>query len=214
MKTALITGASSGIGLEMAKYHASLGGDLVIVARSEQKLEELKAKLEKEYGIAVAVIAMDLTGEHSAKELMDEIYERDINVDYLINNAGIGECGAFADVELGLLQQLIQLNITTLTNLTHYFVKEKLAKKQEAKILNVASTAAFQGVPYMGVYAASKAYVLSFTEALAVELKDKGITVTALCPGPTKSNFGNAANLDSKLANFPLLPSARTMSLS
>lgn len=211
MSTALITGASSGIGYEMAIYHASKGGDLVIVARSESKLEALKNLVTSKYGVDCAAIPMDLTIENAAKILLDELDEKKISVDYLINNAGIGFTQKFKDEELGTWQQMIQLNISVLTDLTYYFIQSKLEQKVPAKILNVASTAAFQGIPFMSVYSATKAYVLSFTEGLAEELKNTNITISALCPGPTRSNFGASANLDERLSNSRLLPTAKSV---
>ncbi len=208
MKTALVTGASSGIGYELAICHAKQGGDLVVTARSVHQLNMLKSTVESKYGVKCAVIPSDLTVENAAKKLMDEIDEHNIEIDYLINNAGVGMNGSFEDGDIAAMQQMVQLNITALMDLCYYFVREKRKKNAAAKILNVASTAAFQGIPYVSVYAATKAFVLSFSEGLAGELKKTDITVTALCPGPTKSNFGMNANVDEKMANFPLLPSA------
>ena len=208
MKTALVTGASSGIGYEMAIYHAKKGGDLIVAARSEHQLNMLKNLVESKYGVKCEVIPTDLTEENAGKKLMDEIHARKLNVDYLINNAGIGLTESFVDSDIAALQQMVQLNITALMDLCYYFVKEKRTGNKPAKILNVASTAGFQGIPYISVYAATKAFVLSFSEGLAGELKQTDISVTALCPGPTKSNFGMNANINQNMSNFPLLPSA------
>jgi short-subunit dehydrogenase len=208
MKTALVTGASSGIGYELAICHAKNGGDLIIAARSEHQLNMLKNTVVSQYGVKCEVIPMDLTEENAGKKLMDEIHSKGLSIDYLINNAGVGMTGEFTEIEISTLQQMVQLNITALMDLCYYFVKDKKESNQPGKILNVASTAAFQGIPYISVYAATKAFVLSFSEGLAGELKNSEITVTALCPGPTKSNFGLNSNVDAKMANFPLLPSA------
>lgn len=208
MKRALITGASSGIGYELAICHAKAGGDLIVVARSVHQLNMLKSTVESRYGVSCEVISMDLTEENAGKKLLDEIDARKLTVDYLINNAGVGMTGDFVENDIAGLQQMIQLNIIALMDLCYYFVQDKKNANKAAKILNVASTAAFQGIPYISVYAATKAFVLSFSEGLAGELKGTDITVTALCPGPTKSNFGLNANIDEKVANFPLLPSA------
>jgi short-subunit dehydrogenase len=208
MKTALVTGASSGIGYELSKIHVQNGGDLVIVARSVNKLNEIKADFEERFDVKVSVIAKDLSGEYAAKEIWDELSEIGVSVDYLINNAGVGDTNAFIDADLPTLQLMIQLNVTSLINLCYYFLQEKKEKKKPGKILNVASTAGFQGVPFMAVYAATKSFVVSFTEALAEESKDANVTVTALCPGPTKTNFGEASNIKGSFANFALLPTA------
>lgn len=208
MSTALITGASSGIGYELALYHASTGGDLIIVARSENKLEALKTLVTGKFNINCTVIPMDLTADNAGKILMDEIHNKKLNVDFLINNAGVGFTQSFTKEDITTWQQMIQLNINALTDLCYYFIQEKTKTKQPGKILNVASTAAFQGIPYMSVYSATKAYVLSFSEALALELKQTNLTITALCPGPTRSNFGSSANLDERISNSRILPAA------
>jgi short-subunit dehydrogenase len=198
-KTALITGASSGIGYELAMVHASKKGDLVLVARREDKLLEMKHLLEKKYAIAVEVIALDLIKEGSIAELYNRIVEKNICIDYLINNAGFGEFGFFHENDWEKEAAMIDLNIKALTHLTKIFIKE-MVKRGNGKILNVASTAAFQPGPLMAVYYATKHYVLAFTEAVANELKGTNVTLTALCPGPTQSGFLDAANLkDSKL---------------
>jgi short-subunit dehydrogenase len=211
MSTALITGASSGIGYELAIYHASCGGNLIIVARSENKLNALKNLVTSEFQVDCHVIAMDLTTENAGKILMDEIQSQQLEVDYLINNAGVGFTQDFVKEDITTWQQMIQLNITALTDLCYYFVQQKLESGEHGKILNVASTAAFQGIPYMSVYSATKAYVLTFTEALAEEIKNTKLTVTALCPGPTRSNFGSTAGLDERISNARVLPSASSV---
>ncbi len=209
METALVTGASSGIGLEFAKIHAQKGGDLVLVARSEQKLMDLKEQWEKEYQVSVKIISKDLSGENAAKEVFDELSEMATSVQILINNAGVGDSGQFGEGELWRYQQMIQLNITSLTDLCYYFVKQLESKNQGGRILNVASTAAFQGIPHMAVYSGTKAYVLSFSEALAGEYVKKGISVTALCPGPTKTEFASNANMKASVMELPIFPSGK-----
>ncbi len=211
MSTALITGASSGIGYELAIYHAAAGGDLIVVARSENKLEALKTLVTSKFDVNCEVIPMDLTIENAGKILMDEILNRKLDVDYLINNAGVGFAQEFMKEDITTWQQMIQLNVSALTDLCYYFVKHKQQSKEHGKILNVASTAAFQGIPFMSVYSATKSYVLTFSEALAQELKNSNITVTALCPGPTRSNFGATAGLDERLSNSRVLPSASSV---
>jgi len=207
--TALITGASNGIGMELAKVHAQKGDNLVLVARNINKLNELKSELENQYKISVHNIAKDLALRNSAKEVFDELKEKNIQVDYLINNAGFGDFGMFADADWDKTEQMINLNITTLTHFTKLFVAE-MVKRGKGKIMNVASTAAFQSGPTMAVYYATKAYVLSFSEAIDNELRPKGITVTALCPGPTESGFQDTAAMqESKLVKGRKLPTSK-----
>jgi len=193
-KIALITGASSGLGKEFARIHASKGGDLVLVARSGDKLEALKSDLQKQYGVSVYVIVKDLSDQYAPKALYDELTEKKIQVEYLINNAGFGDYGLFAETTWEKQLEMINLNITCLTYMTRLFLPHMVEKK-DGKILNIASTAAFQPGPTMSVYFATKAYVLSFSEAIANELKGTGITVTALCPGATETGFKTAAAL-------------------
>jgi uncharacterized protein len=208
-KTALITGATSGIGYELAYIHAKQGGNLVLVARSQDKLLQIKNDLEKNYKINAYIIAKDLSHKDSANDVNNEIIKNNITVDYLINNAGFGDFGFFNVNDWGKLEQMINLNITTLTHLTKLFVKDMI-KRGNGKILNVASTAAFQPGPTMAVYYATKAYVLSFSEALSNEVKDKGITVTTLCPGPTKSGFQDAASMnESRLVKGRILATSK-----
>jgi short-subunit dehydrogenase len=213
MATALITGASNGIGLELAKFHALKGGDLVLVARNKSKLDELKTELEKKYKISVCTIGKDLSDAKSAQEVYDQTTRQNIQVDYLINNAGFGDFGMFAESDLEKQLQMINVNITALTGLTHLYLTGMI-KRRSGKILNVASTAAFQPGPTMAVYYATKAYVLHFSEAIANELKDSGVTVTALCPGATESGFQSAAEMqESKLVKGKKLPSAKEVAL-
>lgn len=207
--TALITGASNGIGLELAKIHASKGGDLVLVARNKFKLDEIKIELEKQFKISVYTIGKDLSLTNSAQEIYDETYKENIQVDYLINNAGFGDFGMFAETDWNKELQMINLNITSLTHFTKLYLQD-MVKRRSGKIMNVASTAAFQSGPTMSVYCATKAYVLSFTEAISNEVIDKGITITALCPGATETGFQAAGGLDdSKLFKDKKLPTAK-----
>jgi short-subunit dehydrogenase len=194
-KTALITGASSGLGKEFAIIHASKGDNLVLVARSKDKLDALKFELEKQYGISVYVIGKDLSDQQAPKMVYDELKIQKIHVDYLINNAGFGDFGLFAQTNWEKQVEMINLNVICLTYLTRLFLPEMI-KKKNGKILNVASTAAFQPGPTMSVYFATKAFVLSFSEAIANELKGTGVTVTTLCPGATQTGFKAAASLD------------------
>src|ERR1035437_7330375 len=155
-KTALITGSTSGIGYELAYIHANQGGNLVLVARSKDKLEQIKKDLEKKYKIHVYIIDKDLSIKDSAKSVYDEIIDKNITVDYLINNAGFGDYGFFNESDWGKLERMINLNITSLTQLTKLFIFDMI-KRRDGKIMNVASTAAFQSGPTMAVYYATKA---------------------------------------------------------
>jgi short-subunit dehydrogenase len=193
-KTALITGASGGIGMEMAHILASNGDNLILVARSKDKLNALKLELETQYSISVYVIISNLAELNAAQIVYDEIKTQKIRVDYLINNAGFGDYGLFADCYWDKQLEMIQLNVITLTHLTRLILPDMLQHKF-GKILNVASTAAFQPGPTMSVYFATKAFVLSFSEAIANEVKGTGVTVTVLCPGATETGFKKAANL-------------------
>lgn len=209
MKTALITGASNGIGLELAKVHASKGDNLVLVARSKAKLDELKLELEKQYNISVYTIGKDLSAANAAFEVYNETTEKNIQIDYLINNAGFGDFGMFCETDWNKELQMINLNITTLTHFTKLYLKD-MVKRNSGKIMNVASTAAFQSGPTMAVYYATKAYVLSFSEAVDNEVRDKGVTVTTLCPGATESGFQAAAKMEeSALVKGKKLPSSK-----
>jgi uncharacterized protein len=207
-KTALVTGSSGGIGLELARIHAENGYNLVLVARSKYKLDELKFELEKKHQIQVYVIAKDLTLSDAPDEIYSELKQHSVFVDHLINNAGMGDIGLFADSDWNKQEQMIKLNITALTHLTRLFLPDMIACGS-GKILNIASTASFQPGPTMSVYFASKAYVLSFSEAINEELSDLGITVTALCPGSTESGFHAVAIGEGKKLKERSLPTAR-----
>jgi uncharacterized protein len=209
MATALITGASNGIGLELAKVHASKGGDLVLVARNKSKLDELKEVLENQFHIKVYTIGKDLSTNNAAQEVYDETTKQNIKIDYLINNAGFGDFGFFTETEWTKEYQMINLNITTLTQFTKLYLIDMVSRRS-GKIMNVASTAAFQSGPTMAVYYATKAYVLSFSEAVDNEVSDKGVTITTLCPGATESGFqASAAMEESNLVKGKKLPTAK-----
>jgi short-subunit dehydrogenase len=191
-KTALISGASSGIGYELAKIHALKGDDLVIVARNKEKLEALKEEIQRDHQVQVCSLAKDLALPLAVEEVYNEVTQQGITVDYLINNAGFGDFGLFVKTRWEKEQRMIQLNIMTLTQMTKLFLPGMI-KRGQGRIMNLASLASFQPGPGMAVYFATKAYVLHFSEALHYEVKKKGITVTALCPGPTASGFETAA---------------------
>ncbi len=192
-QTVLITGASSGIGLELARLFARDRYDLVLVARSEGKLRELGSELERAHGVKTTVIAADLSKPGAPRQVVEALGGRPI--DALVNNAGFGVSGAFAETDGEKELEMIEVNIAALTHLTKLLLPPMVARKS-GKIMNVASTAAFQPGPLMAVYYATKAYVLSFSEAIAEELRDSGVTVTALCPGPTSTGFAGAAGAE------------------
>jgi uncharacterized protein len=193
-KVALITGASSGFGLEFAKLFAKDKFDLVITARPDSDIEKTAEDLKKDYGVNVIPLKIDLSEADSAGKLFKIIKDRKINVDYLINNAGIGNFGRFADNAFEKEHELLELNIVSLAELCHHFIPD-MVKRGGGRILNVASIAAFQAGAYYATYFASKAFVLLFSEALAIEYKKDNITVTALCPGISKTNFFKRAGM-------------------
>jgi short-subunit dehydrogenase len=192
--TALITGASSGIGLELARLFARDGYNLVLLARSSDGLTAVSAELKKHSDIRITCLAKDLSSPNAANEIFQALKEENIEIDVLINNAGFGWYGEFSKVDSSILLEMIQVNISSLTRLTGLFLAE-MVHKNKGRIMNVASTAAFQPGPLMAVYYATKAYVLSFSLALSEELRSTDIKVTALCPGPTPTNFGKRAGI-------------------
>lgn len=195
-QTALITGASSGIGLDLARVFAREGWDVVLVARSEDKLRALADSLAKEHGITAHVVPADLAKPDAAIGVLQTLTERNLTVDALVNNAGFGVAGPFVETDGHAELEMIQVNCAAVTQLTKLLLPGMVARKR-GRILNVASTAAFQPGPLMAIYYATKAYVLSFSEAIADELRDTGVTVTALCPGPTLTGFAEAAQMTS-----------------
>lgn len=208
MKTALITGASSGIGLELTRIFAREKHRVVLVARNEKALQQLQQELEQHYRAEVLVLPADLSRPEAPQQLFDALQARGISVDFLVNNAGFGEFGFFAETEWAKENQMLDLNIRALTHLTKLFLPG-MVQRRSGRIMQLASTAAFQPGPLMAVYYATKAYVLSFSEAIANELQGTGVTVTALCPGPTASGFQDAASLhDSKLVKGKKLPTS------
>ena len=199
MPTALVTGATSGIGLEYAKILAHEKYDLILVARNLDKLNQLQTLFKTQYPIDVHVLPGDLSQPDIPEKIFEEINHRHLTVDVLINNAGFGYGGFYKDQSWDNEQQMIQVNITSLAHLTKIFLKGML-ERNNGKIVNVASTAAFVPGPMMAVYYATKSYVLHFSEALANEVKGTGVTVTCLCPGATATEFQSRANVgDSKL---------------
>lgn len=200
--TALVTGASAGLGLELAQLFAKDGHSLVLVARRRDRLEALAKQLGEQHGVHVRVVAADLTSPKAPKAIFDELAS--VPVDFLVNNAGFGDGGAFVDRPLEKALEMVQVNITALTELTHRFLPAMIQRKR-GRVLNIASTAGFQPGPYMAVYYATKAYVLHFTEALAEELQGTGVTATASCPGATATEFATVAGTANS-ANFKKKP--------
>jgi short-subunit dehydrogenase len=191
----LITGASGGIGAELAKVAAAHGHDLVLVARDLGPLQTLAGALTKRHNNTVRVVSKDLSGPQAAQQLFDELQASGIVVDLLINNAGFGLYGQFWHSDTARTLDMLHVNVVTLTHLCRLFLPQMI-ERGRGRVLNVASIAAFQPGPMMAVYYASKAYVLSFSEALANELKGSGVTMTALCPGLTRTRFAQRAGLD------------------
>lgn len=187
-KTALITGASSGIGAAFARELAAKGSNLVLVARRLDRLENLGSELSKRHGVKVLVVALDLTAESAIPTLETEIKNQGLKIDLLINNAGFGTSGEFETEDLARVFSEIDLNVKALVGLTHSLIHGML-ERREGAVINVASTAAFQPVPTMAVYGATKAFVLSFSEALWAEFEGRGVRVLALCPGGTETDF-------------------------
>lgn len=194
LNTALITGASGGIGYELAKIAASKNMNLVLVARNKEKLDQLRKELKEKYQVKVWIFAHDLSNPDTLPELIDEIDSLSLEINILINNAGIGDYGHYLETSPGREIEMINLNILALTYLTKIFYR-RMVRAGNGKILNLASVAAFMPGPYMSVYYATKAYVLSLTEALAAEARGTGVTLTALCPGPTQSGFFESSSV-------------------
>lgn len=192
----LITGASSGIGKELAKLFAKDGRDLVLVARNESELRKIAKELSDGFGISAFILPKDLSIPSAPDEILDELERMKLNVDVLVNNAGFGSYGVFIKTDLKTSLDMIQVNITALTHLT-WLLAPKMVERGKGKILNVASLAAFPPGPYMNVYYSTKAYVLSFSVALNEELRGTGVSVTTLCPGPTETNFQKRIGLTS-----------------
>jgi len=204
MKNVLITGASQGIGKVFAQELASRKTNLILVARSEDKLQELAEQLRKQEQIHVEVIPLDLTAPGACQKLFNRVGELGIEIDLLINNAGFGDYGAFSTRKLEKQLEMIQLNVTALVELTYLFLGQ-MQQRQQGAIMNIASIAGFQPLPYLSTYAATKAFVLNFTEALWAENRHTGVKILAVCPGPTESNFF-------KVAEFPESQNGKTAS--
>ena len=213
MRTALITGASSGIGLEFAKIFAAAKNNLVLVARSGGKLIQLAEDLQKKHNISAKVIGADLTKMAEVQKVYDTCKAYDIQIEYLVNSAGFGDFGFFIESDWYKTEQMIDLNIKSVTKMCRLFIPGMVQRKS-GKVLNVASTAAFQPGPTMAVYYATKSYVLFLSEAISNELKGTGVHVTCLCPGSTESGFQTASNLhESALVKGKKLPTAKEVAV-
>ena len=195
MEFALVTGASSGIGTCFARALAARGQNVILVARSKDKLEALKSEITAQRDVRVEVIAQDLGVEGAARRLAAAVAERNLTIDLLVNNAGFGAQGEFWKLALERQAQMLQLNITTLTELT-YLLIPAMVERRRGGVINTSSTASFQPVPYLSVYAATKSYVTSFSMGLAEELRPYGVKVLAVCPGGTDTNFFAAGRFD------------------
>ena len=195
MNTSLITGASSGIGAAFAHKLAARGRNVLLVARSEEKLIALCNELGRQTSIRAQYVAIDLEQPEAADQLLEETKRRELEIEMLVNNAGFGSMGDFAKLDLERELQMIRLNIGAVVEVTHKFLGP-MRERKRGTIINVASTAGFQAVPYMATYAATKAFVLSFSEALWDENRLHGVHVMALCPGVTETNFFEASEIE------------------
>lgn len=203
MENVLITGATSGIGYEFAKVFAKNKYNLLLCSRNKESLAKIKSEISEEYKVEVNIFAKDLSRKEEVKELYEEVAAKGITVNILINNAGAGYVGEFIKEDYERDENIMQLNMNALTYLTKFFAKD-MVRMKKGRILNVASTGSYHPGPYTAVYYATKAYVLSFTEALSEELKQYNVTVSALCPGATKTNFSkNAGKKDNSNAMSP-----------
>ena len=196
--TALITGASAGLGRDYARLFAADGHDVVLVARRRERLEELAREIGGKSGAQAHVLPLDLGDREAPRRCVEELRARGLAIDFLVNNAGLGTNGAFAESDPAKQLEMIQVNVTTLVELTRLLLPDMIARKR-GRVLNVGSTAGFQAGPFMAVYYASKAFVNSFSEALAYELDGTGVTVTVSCPGATETEFAGHAGNDSSL---------------
>lgn len=194
-RAVLITGASSGFGIEFAKKFASKGMNLVLVSRNQNKLNHLKYKLTNDYGVEVEIIIEDLAEKDAANKIFDQVQRMELQIDILVNNAGFGDFHSYHNCDWEKQYEMIQVNIVSLIQLTRLFL-EQMVKRRNGRILNMASAASFQPGPLYATYYASKGFVLSFTEAISEELKGTGVHVMALCPGPTLTNFVDRADAE------------------
>lgn len=204
-RAALITGASTGIGLALAKRFAKDGHNVVLTARSAERLENAAREIEQSFQVSTKVLPADLSDPHAPRTVFDACEQENIEVQFLVNNAGFGLNGKFAQLDLGEQLDMIQLNVTALVHLTGLFLP-KMLERNRGRIMNIASTAAFQPGPTMAVYYATKAFVLSFGEAVANELRGSNVTLTTVCPGPTTTGFQDRAGAhDMPMLKSPMI---------
>lgn len=211
---ALVTGASSGIGVEIAGNLAARGYPLILVARRTDRLEKLKQQIAETHRVAVEVIGCDLAQDGAAQQLFDQVQARGLTVAILVNNAGVGMAGKFLDMDMARIEKMFALNMTSLTHLTQLFARE-MVKARAGYILQVASAAAFLPTPYVSAYAATKSYVLAFSEALRFELRDTGVSVTTLYPGITTTEFNEHADAKTPgIMAFSILSAAQVADIA
>jgi len=208
MKTSLITGASAGIGKETAYVYAENNYNLILIARRKENLEAIKKDIEEKHKVKVYIFDIDLSKSESAEQVYNKVKEINLNVDVLINNAGFGINGEFIKINMLHEEDMLMLNMITLTKLTKLYAKDMVDKK-EGHIINIASTAAFQGIPGFATYAATKAYVLHFSEAIAQELKKHNVKVSVINPGATQSEFAKISNANDKV--FAKAPTSKDL---
>ena len=206
-KWALVTGASGGIGKDISRLFAADKINLVLVARNKNKLEENKREFEKTYGIKTEIFSCDLSEPHSPEKIYEYTRNKSLIIKYLINNAGFGKYGDFIKQDFSVYEKMIELNIKSLAGLTHLYARDMVSQR-EGRIMNIASTAAFQPVPLLNVYASTKSFILNFSEALRNELKGTGVSVSVLCPGETRTSFHKTAGFpESKFKKSHLMES-------
>jgi len=198
-KTALITGASSGLGVEFAKLFAQDGYDLVLIARREERLEKLAQELHQNFGIKSHIITKDLSNPRAPEEIFEELNQQSVLIHALVNNAGTQVYGKFQETDLNKQIQMLQINLMALTSLTKLIIDQMLANHIKGKILQIGSTGSFMPVPLNSPYCGSKAYVLNFADGISNDLKGTGITITTLCPGATRTEFSTKAGMDDTL---------------
>jgi short-subunit dehydrogenase len=212
--TCLVTGASSGIGAEIARQLAERGRGVTLTARRKDRLEELAAELKERHGVRAETVACDLSSPAARKRMVKTVADRGLEVEVLVNNAGFGSAGRFQDLDPDAELMMVRTNVEAVLDLCTEYVPA-MVKRRRGAVLNVASVASFQPVPRQATYAATKAFVLSFTEGLHVDLKGTGVTATALCPGPTRTEFGDAAGIPDELFEIPgLVYTAEQMAIA
>jgi short-subunit dehydrogenase len=212
--TCLVTGASSGIGAEIARQLAARGRGVTLTARRKDRLEELAEELTTRHGVRADTVACDLSSPAARKRMIGTVADRGLDVEVVVNNAGFGSAGRFQELDADAERRMVRTNVEAVVDLCSAYVP-RMVERGRGSILNVASVAAYQPVPRQATYAATKAFVLSFTEGLHVDLKGTGVTATALCPGPTRTEFGDAAGIPDELFEIPgLVYTAEQMAIA